>query len=132
MLKVVIFLLFIKSSFVWAESRTKVYNDSLIRVFDISCGEWTEWKNFSGDSDVRKRCYLKSMKDKSWIDSIAYKSGFYELREMIYDATGKKVLYIVKDANGDYDMDRFESGRLIAREQRLFGGGGFARRICLG
>lgn len=103
-------------------SRTKVYGDTIVRKFEIYCGKWFEEKNFSGEIDSVKKCHSTINDGKSFIDSVTYKSGFFDMFECIYDNAGHKAYSILTSRGkigfhgNSYSIDRYELGRLVSSE----------------
>ena len=100
--------------------RTKVYADSIVRIFNESCSDW---------GNEQKRCRFTSENGLSHIDSIIYRnpkykglvkgdkdgrSGeYYDLFERIYDDEGF-LIYVSMYIHGfRYNRMIYNRGRLV-------------------
>lgn len=105
----------LRSNYKFEGKRTKVYDDTVVRNFEIYCGNWYETTNFSNEKDSLKECSGISKGNRFYAEMKVFKKGTKLLSEKVYSVDGH-LIYIIFVEGGRYSIERYESGRLLSEE----------------
>ena len=105
----------LRSNYKFEGKRTKVYDDTVVRNFEIYCGNWYERTSFSNEMDSLKECSGISKGNRFYAEMKVFKKGPKLLFEKVYSVEGH-LIYIIFVEGGRYSIERYESGRLLSEE----------------